>query len=1106
DVEYDVTVTNTAPNAREGEVSLDFTEDGGAGTQSEGPTTVGVAPGAEETVSFTVNTGDLPGNDSLATVDYDVTADASDTANGTSDTQTQRLKVGSDSNGGINIRVQEDLQPDLGETTDVALFTLDDFTIGPDGQPDISEAFAVTETDSDGEASFRNLAVGESDTNPIQYVAVAAADDPNFESTTTQLSLFEPSQTSTGDDVFIDRIVRADDIRVLDPDQDPANVEPVTSDIDVEVGVFTTDLEPVGDLGPFPDTPVVANVTGFEDPNGFLDRDDVLVNGSVSPVTDDTDDEGNVTYNFVLDLSGVDIDDIDEDIDVEVTFTATESDEDISVKQNLTFVAEPPSGDGTISGTVDEVNEDIELGVQDGHVNISPSTGTNVHAVQFDRLFENTITAEEFEKDPIELGAQSTSPALGVGINEQEFARTVVWNESSGEVVEVLDVQTDYLFWTPSGFDEVALTQNLSIEGTGFNVEDTNTNGGAFAVSVLEPDSELEDPANYTYAVQVSNDGNFTSPNEFGSPAIFDAPNNLTYAGIEERYSDVPAEPTDVTNSQGDFELLNLFTDGESGLGYTVIASDGNANLGYANARGYEEFVEVFQNADAIATQYDVDLSVQAVDVQADSVDVTNVGTHPPLSETGGAPDFDEVTPFADQSDDTRQEVPRDGETIDVINLRTFVEEDGTTLGDEVTVSLTGDDVGSFDGEFANLSVGGEDLDVSADGQTISLDTSAVEGDVGDGEAFIFLVTDDSDIGVDANVTIDVQMDNAPGEDSTAKTFFGQVEYDSGSIKGDIARQDAALTDTFVWTREIEDAAGNTITIEPDFANSPGVSDFTDLQSDSDVRALNFTVEFDDASTPASVDESFVATGNELRNIDLAAAIGPITAPDVSGFNLLRFGNPLGADNPGQYSMDRVPAQSAGVDYTLIEARQYETGERGTTDARGGRSVTPGLTRNADITIPGALVAPYELTNLDPATATVAEGDDPIDVSVDVENTGLDAGEQNLTLEVTDASGTVVYSDTIEDVAVDAGTTQTETFTDVPAGALAPGDYTHTVTSDDDSVSGSLTVETASPIADYTDENGDTTTPLLQDAIADWSAGDIDTPTLQMVIANWQSS
>jgi len=106
----------------------------------------------------------------------------------------------------------------------------------------------------------------------------------------------------------------------------------------------------------------------------------------------------------------------------------------------------------------------------------------------------------------------------------------------------------------------------------------------------------------------------------------------------------------------------------------------------------------------------------------------------------------------------------------------------------------------------------------------------------------------------------------------------------------------------------------------------------------------------------------------------------------------------------------------------------------------------------------GADPANYELSNLNPAEATVTEGDDPIDVSVDVENTGGIAGNQDLELTVENATGTV-FSDTVSGVQVGAGDSTTETFTDVQAGTLAPGEYDHIVSSDNDTVEGNLTVE-----------------------------------------------
>jgi hypothetical protein len=89
----------------------------------------------------------------------------------------------------------------------------------------------------------------------------------------------------------------------------------------------------------------------------------------------------------------------------------------------------------------------------------------------------------------------------------------------------------------------------------------------------------------------------------------------------------------------------------------------------------------------------------------------------------------------------------------------------------------------------------------------------------------------------------------------------------------------------------------------------------------------------------------------------------------------------------------------------------------------------------------------------------VTEGDAPIDISVDVDNVGEIQGDQDLELTVENSSG-VVFSDTVTGVQVAAGANTTETFTDVPAGTLAPGEYDHVVSSDNDTVEGNLTVET----------------------------------------------
>ncbi len=97
----------------------------------------------------------------------------------------------------------------------------------------------------------------------------------------------------------------------------------------------------------------------------------------------------------------------------------------------------------------------------------------------------------------------------------------------------------------------------------------------------------------------------------------------------------------------------------------------------------------------------------------------------------------------------------------------------------------------------------------------------------------------------------------------------------------------------------------------------------------------------------------------------------------------------------------------------------------------------------------------YQLSELDPQSATVTVGD-TIEVSATVTNEGNEAGEQDITLT---AGGQTLGTE--EDVSLDPGASDTVTFS-VDTSALDAGSYTHTVSSDDASVSGSLTVESDS--------------------------------------------
>ncbi|MEF8786809.1 MAG: CARDB domain-containing protein, partial [Haloarculaceae archaeon] len=93
----------------------------------------------------------------------------------------------------------------------------------------------------------------------------------------------------------------------------------------------------------------------------------------------------------------------------------------------------------------------------------------------------------------------------------------------------------------------------------------------------------------------------------------------------------------------------------------------------------------------------------------------------------------------------------------------------------------------------------------------------------------------------------------------------------------------------------------------------------------------------------------------------------------------------------------------------------------------------------------------FEISGLTPTDKTAIEGE-TIDVSATVENIGSEQGSQTIALDINGSTtGT-------EEVTLDPDASQTVSFT-LDTASLGPGNYSHAITSDDDSQSGTLTVE-----------------------------------------------
>jgi len=151
-------------------------------------------------------------------------------------------------------------------------------------------------------------------------------------------------------------------------------------------------------------------------------------------------------------------------------------------------------------------------------------------------------------------------------------------------------------------------------------------------------------------------------------PVVWEPAENLTLDATAERVNATGANPVDSpgfvntygvdtggTTENGNYVLSEVPTDFQSGVGYVAIATKAGFSADYADVNitedGQLEFTE---------QQGSNDFYLEPVPVQPDTVNITQVGTHPPLSETGGAPDTSQITEFSDQSDPTYQRVSRE--------------------------------------------------------------------------------------------------------------------------------------------------------------------------------------------------------------------------------------------------------------------------------------------------------------------------------------------------------------------------------------------------------------------------------------------------------------
>ena len=324
----------------------------------------------------------------------------------------------------------------------------------------------------------------------------------------------------------------------------------------------------------------------------------------------------------------------------------------------------------------------------------------------------------------------------------------------------------------------------------------------------------------------------------------------------------------------------------------------------------------------------------------------------------------------------------------------------------------------------------------------------------------------------------------AGGSPPSFKVNINQSETDESVTAGE-------TLDVAVMVENTGDEPGTqTITfnidgIEEDDASAtlgPGETEqgiFTYETSQEDVPAVEASVASDDDTAVTTIDvmEDLNPAQYELSGLDPeSATVNPGDEPIDVTVTVTNTGGEAGVQDIALEVLDETGA----VDYEdVVEEVATTPGDEETVTfgevpagTLGAGEYTHEVSSEND-TIAGSLTvedpdeARFELSNLDPVDALVTADADPIDVTVDIINVGGETGTQDIMLEVSDETGAVTYSDAVEDVTLAPDDGETVTFEEVPAGTLDTGEYTHEVSSENDTIAGSLTIEKPSQEANY---------------------------------------
>jgi surface glycoprotein (TIGR04207 family) len=491
----------------------------------------------------------------------------------------------------------------------------------------------------------------------------------------------------------------AKDLTVESDRTTTANLVIRQRDIPTEIEVSpTADSALVGEMNNF--TVTVYDQDGDVLPDTTVEA--TTTNADIQFVTSQTlttDDNGEATFTVTSDsiVSSADI-----------TFTAAGG-ENPSVTAQKSFYL---TGDGTIVGQV--FHNDSSYGLEDA----------TVYAVQ----------TKSFHQ-------QTQSYNIDISGSSDDLAYFRVLDRDSGNVVPNSEYRVQI---SNSTTDQISLITQLNTTdpavGSGFVAVDRD---GDASVSF---DLTMLAPGNYTVQMSPaqadnSKDQRFesTTTEPFTDVDDFETTIDLRSSAIEEQFSSVSTDAVDETDEDGDYLLRDLYTDGQAGVDYTVIAQKAGYNTDFAEAEVREDGVYWEGQGDSLFVLEERDIrpvfnvDVEVADDEGNFVESarTAIGTERQVELTievkqQGQPDS-EFEPLADSDLVDSADL-----TVALTNGSDVgtLESDGTT-GDSINVTASNSTVELSPGFLASETVtGNATIDVTA------VDEGGLESDPASVEVF----------------------------------------------------------------------------------------------------------------------------------------------------------------------------------------------------------------------------------------------------------------------------------------------------------------------------------------------------------------------------------